>query len=84
MDYNRNEMFIKDGNFAVLRLNKRNEVLFSEYIRAKDAGISKAGLINAIEKVLRKNKELPVQKQATKILERLLVLRSHRVVKIYM
>lgn len=67
-------MFIKDGNFAVLRLNKRNEVLFSEYIRAKDAGISKAGLISAIEKVLRENKELSVQKQATKILERLLTL----------
>lgn len=65
-------MKIRNGKFAVLRLGKNNEVLFSEYIRAKKAGLTKEGLLFLFKRVLNKNKKEPIEIQARKILERLL------------
>lgn len=60
------------GYFALVKLGRGNNILYSEYIRAKKDALKRSGLIFLIQNVLETNKELCTKKQAAKILDRLL------------
>lgn len=59
---------------ALVRLNKNRELLFSELIRCRKESLTREGIIHLIERVLKQNKSLPTNQQASKILKELLGL----------
>jgi len=61
-----------EGYFALVKLGRKKNVLFSEYIRAQRDGLPRSGLIFLIQNVLENNKKESTKKKAIKILERLL------------
>ncbi len=60
--------------FALVRLGKNGDVLFSEYQRAKRCGMKKRALEKEIVKVLSENEKSSLLKKAIKIVDRLLAL----------
>lgn len=62
----------KSTRVALVRLGRNNNILFSEYIRAKKNTITRSELLITINSVLKENKELCSLSLSKKIVKKLL------------